>query len=92
MFKATFASRRPLGIALMATLTFSACGERDPEESFALWSNNEAGWAEIGKYISDKNMFRTQASARSAICRAGLRGTNLLMDFGAPRSNLEDLP
>ena len=55
MFKATFASRRALGIALMATLTFSACGERDPEESFALWSNNEAGWAEIGKYISDKN-------------------------------------
>lgn len=52
------AVNRLIPLALIAALiatSFTGCGEKDPEENFNLWSNNEAGWRELGKFVGDTN-------------------------------------
>ena len=69
---------RTLVVALSATLALSlalpGCGKKDPEEQFALWSNNEAGFKEMAKYV--------QNSANDIKLRA--RALEVLMENGQP--------
>lgn len=43
----------PLAATGLALTTVTAC-KGDPEENFKLWSNNEAGWEEMGAYVADR--------------------------------------
>lgn len=68
----TALSARALAIALSLALLTSACGNKDPEENFQLWSNNEAGWQEIGKYASDSaNPMELRARALEVLVQGG---------------------
>ncbi len=42
-------------IALFLAVAFATggCLEKDPEENFNLWSNNQAGWVQMGKFVAD---------------------------------------
>ena len=61
-------------IATLLATSLVGCGEKDPEENFGLWSNNAAGWAELGKYVGD--------SSHDVKLRA--RGLEVLMTSGQP--------
>jgi len=61
--------------ALVAlSLALPGCGKKDPEEQFALWSNNEAGFAEMQKYV--------QNPANDVKLR--VRALEVLMESGQP--------
>ena len=45
----------PLAWLLVAMLVLGGCGEKDQEENFNLWSNNQAGWSEMGRFVADAN-------------------------------------
>lgn len=48
-------ARAPLALLSLSLVALTAvgCGERDPEENCRLWSNNQAGWQEMGKFVAD---------------------------------------
>ena len=44
-----------LALLLVLTVALSGCFKKDPEENFNLWSNNQAGWVQMGKFVADPN-------------------------------------
>ncbi|MEY3011551.1 MAG: hypothetical protein RIT45_286 [Pseudomonadota bacterium] len=66
------ATARLVALLLSAAISTSACGNKDPEENFQLWSNNEAGWQEIGKYASDPaNPIELRARSLEVLIQGG---------------------
>ncbi len=43
-----------LSMLLAVAIAMGGCFEKDPEENFNLWSNNQAGWVQMGKFVADK--------------------------------------
>ena len=42
-----------LALLLVLTVALSGCFKKDPEENYNLWSNNQAGWVQMGKFVAD---------------------------------------
>jgi hypothetical protein len=63
-----------LALALAVVIALPGCGKKDQEEQFALWSNNEAGFQEMAKFV--------QSSANDVGARA--RALEVLMENGQP--------
>lgn len=51
----TRAKASALALLLIVTVALGGCFKKDPEENFNLWSNNQAGWVQMGKFVADKN-------------------------------------
>ena len=72
------APHRHQTVALTALLAVAValpgCGKKDPEEQFALWSNNEVGFKEMAKFV--------QNEANDVKLRA--RALEVLMENGQP--------
>ena len=65
---------RFFALAIVVSLALGGCGKKDPEEQFALWSNNEAGFAEMAKFV--------QNDANDVAMR--VRALEVLMENGQP--------
>lgn len=63
-----------LSLTLAVLIALPGCGKKDPEEQFALWSNNEEGFKEMAKFV--------QSSANDVAIRA--RALEVLMENGQP--------
>lgn len=65
------AAQRPL-LGVLVALALSACGNKDPRESFELWSNNQAGWDQMRDYVKDSaNPAELRAEALEILTQGG---------------------
>jgi len=61
-----------LAACLALALTTAACGKGDADEKFRLWSNNEAGWQEMGSFVADRaNSLKDRARALEVLIDEG---------------------
>jgi hypothetical protein len=61
-----------ISMLLVAALSLGGCGKKDPEENFNLWSNNQAGWSEMGRFVADaKNPVDLRARALEVLALNG---------------------
>lgn len=69
----TWLSRTGLAaVCLAGALHLQGCNKGDPDENFRLWSNNEAGWDEMGAYVADKgNDIKLRARALEILTDEG---------------------
>ncbi|GEM_PF-3534886 len=61
----------PIAAVLVVAVALPGCGKKDPEEQFALWSNNEAGFKEMAKFVQGNNDPKMKARALEVLMENG---------------------